>query len=39
MAQRLGAEHVVIRDAMHSPNSENPAATATALLDFWSRVG
>jgi pimeloyl-ACP methyl ester carboxylesterase len=37
MAGRLGAEHVVIPDAMHSPNSENPPATAAALLAFWSR--
>jgi pimeloyl-ACP methyl ester carboxylesterase len=36
MARRLGAEHVVIPDAMHSPNSENPGATAAALLTFWS---
>ena len=35
MAQRLGAAHVVIPDAAHSPAVENPAATVRALLDFW----
>jgi pimeloyl-ACP methyl ester carboxylesterase len=39
MAARLGAETVVIRDAIHSPAAQQPAATARALLDFWSRVG
>ena len=37
MAQRLGAEHVVIADAVHSPNAESPAATSAALLAFWTR--
>lgn len=35
MAQRLGAKHVVIPDAMHSPALDNPDATVAALLDFW----
>ncbi|MEU6231757.1 alpha/beta hydrolase [Kitasatospora sp. NPDC047058] len=35
MAGRLGARRVVIDDAGHSPNAEQPAATAKALLDFW----
>ncbi|MEO7260530.1 MAG: alpha/beta hydrolase [Jatrophihabitantaceae bacterium] len=35
MARRLGAAHVVIIAAAHSPAVENPGATARALLDFW----
>lgn len=35
MAARLGAEHVVIPDAAHSPAVEAPAATAAALTSFW----
>ncbi|HKC29000.1 MAG TPA: alpha/beta hydrolase [Jatrophihabitans sp.] len=35
MAQRLGANYVVIPDAAHSPAVENPAATAAALIDLW----
>jgi pimeloyl-ACP methyl ester carboxylesterase len=38
MAVRLGAAHVVIPDAAHSPAVENPAATASALVDFWQGV-
>lgn len=38
MAARLGAETVVIRDAIHSPAVQQPAATARALLGFWSRL-
>jgi len=37
MAARLGAEHVVIPAAAHSPAVENAPATADALLDFWRR--
>jgi pimeloyl-ACP methyl ester carboxylesterase len=37
MAQRLGADYVVIPDAAHSPAVENPAGTVAALLAFWSR--
>jgi pimeloyl-ACP methyl ester carboxylesterase len=29
---------VVIPDAAHSPAVENPAATASALVDFWQGV-
>lgn len=35
MARRLGARRTVIKGAEHSPNAEQPAATAAALLDFW----
>jgi pimeloyl-ACP methyl ester carboxylesterase len=34
MAERLGADYVVIPEAAHSPAVENPAATVAALLDF-----
>lgn len=39
MAERLGAEHLVIAGAVHSPAAQQPAATVGALLDFWSRRG
>jgi pimeloyl-ACP methyl ester carboxylesterase len=35
MAQRLGAEHVVVPDAQHSPAVENAEATGKALLAFY----
>ncbi|WP_441250370.1 alpha/beta fold hydrolase [Kitasatospora sp. McL0602] len=35
MAERLGADRVVIVDAAHSPNAEQPAETAAALAGFW----
>ncbi|MFD3539418.1 alpha/beta fold hydrolase [Streptomyces sp. NPDC058662] len=35
MAQRLGAERVVVPAAEHSPNAENPQVTADALVAFW----
>jgi pimeloyl-ACP methyl ester carboxylesterase len=35
MAVRLGARHVVIDNAAHSPAVENPAATWTDLVRFW----
>ncbi|MEV7771606.1 alpha/beta fold hydrolase [Kitasatospora sp. NPDC086791] len=35
MAERLGAHRVVVADAGHSPNAEQPAATAGALASFW----
>ncbi|HEX5493443.1 MAG TPA: alpha/beta hydrolase, partial [Mycobacteriales bacterium] len=38
MAGRLGAAHVVIGGAVHSPAIENTTATVRALLDFWSRT-
>lgn len=37
MAVRLGAPYVVIPDAAHSPQRENPGATAAVLDDFWGR--
>jgi pimeloyl-ACP methyl ester carboxylesterase len=38
MADRLGAEHVAVPAAAHSPAVESPAQTAAALADFWRRV-
>ncbi|MFJ6794535.1 alpha/beta fold hydrolase [Streptomyces sp. NPDC091268] len=35
MARRLGAQRVVIPATEHSPNAEDPAATAAALVAFW----
>jgi pimeloyl-ACP methyl ester carboxylesterase len=35
MARRLGAEHAVIADSVHSPACEQPEAFAAALLRFW----
>ncbi|MEV6952380.1 alpha/beta fold hydrolase [Streptomyces sp. NPDC051183] len=35
MAHRLGADRVVIPGTEHSPNAEDPAATAAALAAFW----
>ncbi|GAA2723408.1 MULTISPECIES: alpha/beta hydrolase [Streptomyces] len=35
MAEKLGAVRTVVRGAGHSPNAEQPAATARALLTFW----
>jgi pimeloyl-ACP methyl ester carboxylesterase len=35
MAERLGAEYVVIPHAAHSPAVENPAETIRTLLGFW----
>src|SRR3989442_872821 len=35
MAERLSARREVIDGAEHSPNAEQPAATASALDDFW----
>ena len=37
MADRLGAEAVIIRGSIHSPAAENPADTARALTEFFSR--
>jgi pimeloyl-ACP methyl ester carboxylesterase len=36
MARDLGARYAVIPDAHHSPNLENPPATAALLDEFWS---
>jgi pimeloyl-ACP methyl ester carboxylesterase len=38
MAHRLGARHVVIDGAVHSPAIENTAATLRALLGFWTSL-
>jgi pimeloyl-ACP methyl ester carboxylesterase len=38
MAQRLGARHVVVQGAVHSPAVEAPAATASALATFFADV-
>jgi pimeloyl-ACP methyl ester carboxylesterase len=35
MARRLGARRVCIPGAVHSPNVEAPATTASALTKFW----
>lgn len=35
MAERLGAHHVVIPGAAHSPAIENPRETVAVLLSFW----
>jgi pimeloyl-ACP methyl ester carboxylesterase len=35
MAARLGARQVTVPGAGHSPNAENPHATAEALAEFW----
>jgi pimeloyl-ACP methyl ester carboxylesterase len=35
MAERLGAEHVVVPGAQHSPAVENADATAKALVAFY----
>ncbi|MFJ3927196.1 alpha/beta fold hydrolase [Streptomyces sp. NPDC090022] len=35
MALRLGARRQVIPGTAHSPNAEDPVATARALTDFW----
>ncbi len=38
MAGQLGAAYRVIEAAAHSPAVENPAATVSALLDFWQQL-
>ncbi|MGW2649516.1 alpha/beta fold hydrolase [Streptomyces sp. NPDC001393] len=35
MAVRLNARRTVIENAEHSPNTDQPLATARALADFW----
>jgi cytochrome P450/pimeloyl-ACP methyl ester carboxylesterase len=37
-AERAGGDVAVVADASHSPNLEQPAATADALLNFWRPV-
>ncbi|MFH8569147.1 alpha/beta fold hydrolase [Streptomyces sp. NPDC017993] len=39
MAERLSARRTVIEGAEHSPNVENPQATAEALVGFWRENG
>ncbi|MER7570842.1 alpha/beta hydrolase [Streptomyces sp. NPDC126514] len=39
MALRLRARRTVVPGAEHSPNAEQPLATAQALADFWDGVG
>jgi pimeloyl-ACP methyl ester carboxylesterase len=36
MADRLGAQYIVIPEAAHSPAVENPTGTLATLLAFWS---
>lgn len=38
MALRLRAHRTVIRDAEHSPNTDQPKATAHALIGFWEAI-
>jgi pimeloyl-ACP methyl ester carboxylesterase len=38
MAQRLGARHEVINNAIHSPAVENPPRTLEVLVDFWENL-
>jgi pimeloyl-ACP methyl ester carboxylesterase len=38
MAKRLNASAVVIKNAGHTPNEEQPGATANAILEFWDAV-
>jgi len=38
LATRLGARHVVLEGAGHSPAVEAPEATVEALTDFWAEV-
>ena len=39
MALRLGAHRTVVRGAEHSPNTDQPEATARALIAFWDTNG
>jgi pimeloyl-ACP methyl ester carboxylesterase len=39
MAERLGAHRTVIEGAEHSPNADQPEATARALSAFWTSAG
>ncbi|MBD9702453.1 alpha/beta fold hydrolase [Streptomyces sp. ID01-12c] len=39
MAVRLRAHRTVVRGAEHSPNTDQPQATADALIGFWDRLG
>ncbi|MEW2633151.1 alpha/beta hydrolase [Streptomyces sp. NPDC048389] len=37
MARRLDAHRTVVRGAEHSPNTDRPSETATALAGFWAQ--
>ena len=37
MAKDLSAPRTIIKNAGHCPNEDQPAATATAIADFWAR--
>ncbi|GHE04588.1 alpha/beta fold hydrolase [Streptomyces alanosinicus] len=39
MAVRLDARRTVIENAEHSPNTDQPLATARAIADFWDTAG
>ncbi|EKX67750.1 alpha/beta fold hydrolase [Streptomyces ipomoeae] len=39
MAVRLRAHRTIIPGAEHSPNTDQPRATADALIGFWDRIG
>ncbi|WP_228031970.1 alpha/beta fold hydrolase, partial [Streptomyces phyllanthi] len=39
MAVRLNAHRTVVRGADHSPNTDQPEATARALIEFWDTTG
>ncbi|MFJ3232820.1 alpha/beta fold hydrolase [Streptomyces sp. NPDC086787] len=39
MAARLGARRTIIEGAEHSPNTDQPLATARAVADFWDGAG
>jgi pimeloyl-ACP methyl ester carboxylesterase len=38
MARRLNAPMVIIKNAGHTPNEDQPEATADAMLQFWHRA-
>ncbi|EPD55156.1 alpha/beta fold hydrolase [Streptomyces sp. HGB0020] len=38
MALRLRAHRTVVQGAEHSPNTDQPRATARAFADFWDRI-
>jgi pimeloyl-ACP methyl ester carboxylesterase len=39
MARRLNAPMVIIKNAGHTPNEDQPEATAGAMLRFWDLAG
>ena len=38
MARRLNAHFVIIKNAGHTPNEDQPGATADAILKFWDSI-